>query len=109
MLENLEGAGLVNGEVLNIEVRHLVKNEPHHIRCINRILHLVNRPMQLTFDEIHHINFKTLAIHTGLKHRIGMSEEVDKPSTNSIHIPGLGCNVAPKHTEEDIESGKVRG
>ena len=106
MLENLEGAGLVNGEVLTIEVWHLIKNEPHHIWCINRILHLVYRPMQLTLDEIHHIYLKTLAINSGLKHRMGMSKEVDKPSTNSIQIPGLGCNVAPKHTKEDTESGK---
>src|SRR5664279_5731237 len=106
MLENLKGAGLVNGEVLMIEIWHLVNKKLHNIGCIYRILHLMDSPMQLTLDKIHHINLISLAIYPGLKHRIGMTEKVDEPSTNGIHIPGLRCNVASKHAEENVEGGK---
>ena len=62
--------------------------------------------MQLTLDEIHHINLIPLAIDSGFKNLMGMNEKVDEPSTNGIHIPGLRCNVASKHAEENVEGGK---
>ena len=84
MLENLEGAGLVNGEVLTIEVWHLIKNELHHIRCINRSLLLMDGPMKLTLGEVYDINLKPLAIHTGIVNIIILAEKIDQPTMNNI-------------------------
>jgi hypothetical protein len=94
------------GEARDINGRHLLNDELHDVWCVQRILMLKNGPKQLTLDEIHDINFLTFAIRTGLLNLVSMVKEIDKSSSNGIHISGLRSKVKPNHAKKNVEGGE---
>ena len=94
------------GEVRDIDGWRLFTDQLHNIRYIQRILMLKDGPKQFTLDEIHDINFLTLAIRTGPLNLVSMVEEIDKPSSNGIHISGLRSKIEPNHAKENVVGGE---
>ena len=62
--------------------------------------------MNLTFDEIHNINFIALVVHTYATNLVSMMEKVDKSSSNGIHISSWRSNAKPKHAEKNVKNGE---
>ena len=90
-------------------IRDLMDEKLHNVGGIGRTLPLHHGIVELLKDEVHNINGAFLFL-TIVEHLIGVIEEVDQSTANSIIVPSTWQNVASEGAEEDvIEWKKILG
>ena len=81
-----------------------INQQNHHIWRIDRNMLSLNAVLDLTEDEIHHINGLKLilSILLNLLDPSRIYHQVDQPTSDVIEIPNFWSNIVPENPEKSV-------